>query len=204
MLSRMKDYDAIIVLGSKPTPPDWKFPSHVYKSLDVAADLLNQETAPYVIVSGKWALHYDALNMQQPFTEAEKMAEYLIVKGVDRRQILIETESKDTVSNFYYLKKQFLMPQKMHHILVVTADFRIERMQFLCDKILGPDYQVEFEAIEAKPEEIYPHEAETLQAQKKMLHDMKAGDEEFVGAKFYDDPYYQAVIERVRAHAAQS
>lgn len=200
MLSRMKDYDAIIVLGSKPAPPDWKFPSHVYKSLDVTADLLNQAAAPYVIVSGKWALHYDALNIEQPFTEAEKMAEYLIKKGVDQRQILIETESKDTVSNFYYLKKQFLMPQNMHRILIVTADFRIERMRFLCDKILGPDYQFEFEAVDAKPEEVYPHEAETLQAQKKMLHDMKAGDEEFVGAKFYDDPYYEAVFERIRNH----
>lgn len=191
-------YDVIIVLGSKPSPPDWKFPSHVYKSLNLAAGLLASDVAPLIAVSGKWALHYDALEIQQPFTEASKMTEYLKEKGVPAEHIVQEDESKDTIANLYYLKKLFLAPQNLRKILVITADFRVERLKFLCHKILGPEYIVDFQTVMAESSEVYPHEAETLASQKKLLADMLDGDEEYVGAKFYDDPYYQEVIRRTR------
>lgn len=187
-------YDAIIVLGSRPDTQQWEFPSHVHKSLDVAADLFSKKAAPYIIVSGKWALWLERAHLQQPYRECDKLADYLQQKGVPPEAILKEGESKDTIANIYYTKRTILQPRGLKRLLIVGAAFRKERLAFICQKVLGPDYTVDFKIVPGTAGGAYPHESETFARTKTFLHDMPAGHDAFLknvfyGAEFYTQPY---------------
>lgn len=105
-----KTYDAIVVLGSQPDFRTWRFPSHTYKSLDRALELVNQGIAPYIALSGDHALKYDNTDIAQPFRECDKQEEYLLSLGCGPEVILKEGESRDTLAQFYYLKNLVFKP----------------------------------------------------------------------------------------------
>lgn len=189
-------YDAIIVLGSAPDTQNWQFPSHVFKSLDCAAELLAQKIAPYILLSGDHALSFDHADQHQPFKECDEMAAYLLAKGVDGNALLLEGESRDTLTNLYDLKKHFLEPRNMRRILIITGDFRLPRLQFLSQKILGDSFWIEFQVVPSASGEAYPNEAETLAKQQKFLRDMPDGDDSHLKNAFYNDPYYRALYKK--------
>lgn len=186
----MKTYDAIVVLGSQPDYRSWQFPSHTYKSLDRAIELVNQGVAPYICLSGDHALKYDWGGVTQPFRECDREEEYLLSRSCPPEVILKEGESRDTLANMYFLKKLVFMPHNIKSILFVTTDFRVERIAFLCQKVLGADYIVDFETVEYLEDEVYKHDAHTLKKQQEFLADMPDGEDSWLDGKFYDDPMY--------------
>ncbi len=187
----MKTYDVILVLGSQPDFRNWQFPSHTYKSLDRAIELLNQGVAPYIALSGDHALKYDNTGIKQPFRECDRQEEYLLSRGVEPRLILKEGESRDTIAQFYYLKNLVFKSRGIKNILMITVDFRVKRLTFLFKKVFGPDYSADFETVDYEPDEVYKNEAHTLKVQGEFLKDMKDGDDVWLKNKFYDAPMYQ-------------
>ncbi len=187
----MKTYDAILVLGSQPDLRTWKFPSHTYVSLDLAIELLNKGVAPYIALSGDHALKYDNTGITQPFRECDLQEEYLLSKGVDPKAILKEGESRDTLAQFYYLKNIVFKSKEIKNILMITVDFRVQRLKFMWQKVMGPDYHLSIETVEYDNKDIYKSEAATLERQREWLKDVKDGDDGWFKDKFYDDPYYQ-------------
>lgn len=192
----MKKYDAIVVLGSQPDYRTWKFPSHTYRSLDHAIELIEQGVAPYIALSGDRALKYDNTGIAQPFRECDKEEEYLLAHGCPADVILKEGKSRDTVANFYYLKNLVFRPHNIKHVLLITTDFRVERIRFLWQKVMGPDYSLGLETVSYKENEIYKNEAVALQRQQAWLKDVRDGDDEWFKDKFYDDPYYLSCKKR--------
>lgn len=192
----MSTYDAIIVLGSKPNTTSWRFPTHVYKSLDVAAELWHQNISPYIIVAGNYALSFDKEGVQQPFRECDELAQYLRQQRVSDSAILCEGESKDTIANFFYVKRLVLHKRNFRRLILVTADFRVNRLQYLIEKILGPNYEVDCRAVPSLHDEASSYnESLTLARTREFLQDMPNGDESFLEDKFYDAPYYKFVSE---------
>lgn len=70
--------------------------------LDRAADYLEQNPDTVCIVSG-------AQGRNEPCTEAEGMADYLLAKGIPAERILQEREAHTTAENLAYSRK--LMPE---------------------------------------------------------------------------------------------
>lgn len=187
----MTFYDAIVVLGSQPDFRTWKFPSYAYTSLDRAYELLLQNKAPYIALSGDHSVKYDDEGIVQPFRECDRQEEYLLSLGCPSTAILKEGESRDTISNIYYLKNLIFKPHNIKNILIVTTDFRIPRVSFICAKVLGSDYRVSFETVDYQPENAYKDEEHTLIKQKEFLADMRDGDDAWLKDKFYNSPMYQ-------------
>jgi uncharacterized SAM-binding protein YcdF (DUF218 family) len=185
-----KKYDLIVVLGSQPDPKTWKFPEQIYRCLDRAAELLRDDVAPLVATSGNRGIALDSRGLVQPFRECDELARYLIDKGVSSNKILKEGDSRDAISNLYYLKKQILIPHNIKTIVFVSASFRIARLTFLCERIFGDAYEVSFEGIEAD-EGITYNEAHTLKVQSEFLQPMKSGDHSWLDDKFYTAPMYR-------------
>ncbi len=185
------NYDAIIILGSHPDPKTWKFPDQIYQCLDEAATLLKSDIAPYVITSGKWTIGFDNANIHQPFYECEKLADYLMNHGAPAKKILQERDSKDTISNLYYLKTKILIPREMRHLIFVVASFRVPRLKFLVKRILGPEYLVEYKQIEAGAGSTYD-ERRIFEKQSEFLKPMKDGNHEWLSDKFYEAKIYQS------------
>jgi len=186
----IKKYDLIIVLGSQPDPKTWKFPEQIYHCLDRAAELMNSGTAPLIATSGNRGIALDSRGIIQPFRECDELATGLMERGVPENQILKEGDSRDAISNLYYLKKQILIPKRIKTILFASASFRIPRLKFLCERILGSEYEIEFDPIKADEGFTY-NEAHTLQVQSEFLEPMKSGDHTWLDDKFYTAPMYQ-------------
>lgn len=86
----VQDLDYIIVLGAQVREDG---PSTVLKyRLEAALDYLNENPETVCIVSG-------GQGVNEPCTEAEAMAEYLIEHGIDKSRIILEDMSKNTMEN---------------------------------------------------------------------------------------------------------
>ena len=195
----MMKYDAIVVLGSQPDFRTWKFASYTYFSLEKAKDLLEKGVAKYLALSGDHALKYDYTGIEQPFREADGMEKYALSIGIPADKILKENVSRDTVTNFYYLKKQVFEPHNLHKFLLITTDFRIARLKFLWQKVVGPNFSVDFATVPYDPQNIYVNEAKTLARQQEWLKNVRDGDDAWFADKFYDDPYYLGDKARIQA-----
>lgn len=191
----MAKYDAIVVLASQPDPGTWEFPAQLHSCMDKAVEVYDSGQAPYIIVSGDHAISFDNRHISQPFRECDKMAEYLETRGVPSDAILREGESRDTISNLYFLKERFFLPQAMTKLVFPVASFRIPRLTFLCDKVLGDDYAVTFEPIQAEQGVTYNEEL-TMRVQGLFLEPMSAGDHHWLDGKFYDAWMYHYWRER--------
>ncbi len=198
----MQKFDTAVVLGSRPLGPDsWDLPDHIFRSLDRANELLRADKIKYITLCGKWTINFDVLGIEQPFQECDAMAEYLVDNGVEHDVLLREDESKDTISNIFYLKRQILQPHNFNSLLFIAAQPRIRRIQILAHKILGNSYELEFEGVDCSPEERSNNEDATLQKQSAFLEPMTDGDESWLENKFFEDPFYIVSAERVKREA---
>lgn len=111
-----ENLDYIIVLGAQVRESG---PSVVLKyRLDEAIKYLDANKETLCIVSG-------GQGVNEPFSEAKGMADYLIRKGVDPDRILLEDHSTNTVENILYSKK--LLENDDQNVGVVTNNFHMFR-----------------------------------------------------------------------------
>lgn len=111
-----QNLDYIIVLGAQVREDG---PSVVLKyRLDAAIDYLNENPNTICIVSG-------GQGMNEPFSEAEGMGEYLIENGIEQSCILLEDKSKNTVENI--INSKALMENPYDGVGIVTNNFHMFR-----------------------------------------------------------------------------
>lgn len=111
-----KNLDYIIVLGAQVREDG---PSVVLKyRLDTAIDYLNDNPNTICIVSG-------GQGANEPFSEAQGMAEYLLDKGVEEYRIILEDKSTNTAENIQNSK--VLMEESYNGVGIVTNNFHVFR-----------------------------------------------------------------------------
>lgn len=110
------DLDYIIVLGAQVRKDG---PSVVLKyRLDAAIDYLNKNPDTVCIVSG-------GQGVNEPFSEADGMADYLIKNGIGESRIILEDKSQNTVQNIQNSKA--FLEDVNHSVGIVTNNFHMFR-----------------------------------------------------------------------------
>jgi uncharacterized SAM-binding protein YcdF (DUF218 family) len=168
-------------------------PPYVYSRLDEAIRFHNDLSCK-ILVSGEYSFLYD--KVKPPFTEASKMQEYLLEKGVLPDQIIKEEQSKDTIGNAYYSKKYVFLPQKEKKAIVITSDFQVERVKYIFGKIFGPEYVIKVIGIESnlpvsEREAVWQRQRELLLKTQVLLSNMKDGDHDFLKDRIYKLKFYK-------------
>lgn len=111
-----QNLDYIIVLGAQVRENG---PSVVLRyRLDTAIDYLDENQDTICIVSG-------GQGVNEPFSEAEGMADYLMQHGIEQERILLEDTSTNTVENIQNSK--VLMEQTYDGVGIVTNNFHVFR-----------------------------------------------------------------------------
>lgn len=180
----------IVLLGGGITPegqlPDKKF---IQERLRKVQELQAQLKAP-IIISGGYSY---LLETVPPRTEAAAMKEALVALGVPENVITLEEQSKDTVSNAYFVKK--LLGHLEDELIIVTSDFHAERAEYIFKQVFGDGYAVRVEATpshlpEDQLEKITTRQKELIEKTHALFQGMEPGDESFLDGKFFTDPYY--------------
>ena len=174
-----------------------EIPKTVYQRLDKALEVYqkNLDKNPKIIVSGKYSFLYQQINQFPHYTEAEKMASYLIKNGVPKKQIILEKKSKDTIGNAYFVKKIFLKKNEKKGI-IITSNFHLERVKYVFDKIFGKYYQLDFIGVKEdlpkeKEKEVLERQKKVLEKTKEILSPMKTGDHLYLTKRIYRIKYYR-------------
>jgi len=192
-------------------------PKHACQRLDKAIEIFKQLTnydlpsealakeglqiADYqknikIVVSGKYSFLYNQLGKTPPTTEAEAMAKYLEKKSIPIDQILVENESQDTVSNAYYLKKNYFLTYKETKAIFISNKYHLPRVEYIFKKVFGPGYKFEFAGADqqltpTEEKRLIDHQQELLDEIKIILSPMTDGDHHFLDGKFYTIDYYR-------------
>ena len=111
-----QNLDYIIVLGAQVRENG---PSVVLQyRLDAAIEYLNKNPDTICIVSG-------GQGVNEPFSEAEGMAKYLLENGIEMKRILLEDKSRNTVENIQNSKD--LMGESYNGVGIITNNFHVFR-----------------------------------------------------------------------------
>ena len=111
-----QNLDYIIVLGAQVRENG---PSVVLQyRLDAAIEYLNKNPDTICIVSG-------GQGANEPFSEAEGMAKYLLENGIEMKRILLEDKSRNTVENIQNSKD--LMGESYNGVGIITNNFHVFR-----------------------------------------------------------------------------
>lgn len=182
----MQTADAIIVLG-RGINPDGTLPIDAIFRVETAAKLFQEGKAPRLIMSGSWSFHLSETPLR---TEAAAMAEHAVSLGVPMPSIMLEEESKDTLTNAYFVKHLFLIPNAWRNVVVVTSEDHSQRTGLDFRFVLGPEYEVETIAspLTLWGEELAKMEAKerrSLWGTKKMIRDIAPGDDAAIKELIY-------------------
>ncbi|EJP6472917.1 YdcF family protein [Clostridium botulinum] len=116
--------DSIIILGCKvkendPTPfLQWR--------IEEGLRLYNEGYGKYIIVSG-------AKGPGENISEAEAMKKYLVQKGVDKKFIILEDKSQNTLENIKFSKKK-MEENNLKSSIIVSNKYHLKRAELLCRK----------------------------------------------------------------------
>lgn len=169
--------DAIIVLG-RGIAKDGTLPPDPKARVKKAVELFNSGEAPMIVMSGAWTYHNDT----PVRSEAEAMKEYAQSLGVASDKIIEESESKDTIGNIYFTKKNICERHNWHALTIIASEEHMPRVKYLFHKIFGPEYSLHYTLSERViSDEDYARELTREQHSMKLterwLGDLTSGDD---------------------------
>jgi len=193
------NYDLIVVPGLK-LGPRWGIPNDLISRLKVAVEAYEKNPGVHIAVCGKWSIWFDWLGIKPPVTEAQKMKSYLLKHGVNGKDILMESRSKDTIGNTYYLKRIVRQNPQYKRLLVICASQHKKRIAFLFDTFFGPNYRINYLAVSAPHfhKNTTANETTCLKEQRELLKNVRPGHEEDFEHKLYNSPYYARQAVKIR------
>ena len=159
--------EVVIILGCQVMPSG--NPSVLLRDrLDTALSYLENDKDTLIIVSG-------SMGGNEPRTEAECMAEYLIRHGIDEERIIQENRSHNTWENLCYSRD---MMEDMGYtastgVAIVSNGFHLTRARMLWERVTGNDESLSTIAAPSShlPSRIYMHIREPLALLKSFLFD---------------------------------
>ena len=170
--------DAIIVLG-RGVAEDASLPEDPKSRVRKAVELFNNGEAPVIIMSGAFTYH---ANINPAVSEATAMKNYAESLGIAPESIIEESESKDTIGNVYFTKKNICEPKGWHALTIVSSSEHMPRTMYLFNKIYGPSYTFTFVTSErvlsdAAYARESAHEEQSMAITKQWLDTLEPGDD---------------------------
>ena len=139
-------YDAILVLSGG-IIKEGKLTEWSKRRLDKAIELYKGE---YIIPLSAWTVHKPLVRDKEgfPLLESDVAARYLIEKGINRKKIIKENTSYDTIGNAFFARIMYTDIRKFRKLLIITSEFHMPRTKEIFEWVfkLKPKkpYKLEF------------------------------------------------------------
>lgn len=184
------DYSAIIVLGHLMSK-EGELNNESSSRMNLAIEAFHENQAPYIVTCG-WAYRTDS-----PVTIADAMRNYAIKMGnINPGSIITEMNSRDTVGDAIFTKKNVALKRRWNNILVVTSDYHVSRTQIIFNYIYGDHYNIDVKgATTSTANEQLKNESSSLIAFYDTFEDIEAGDDALIHQRLYEKhPFYNGVV----------
>jgi hypothetical protein len=110
-------------------------------------------------------------------SEAQAMKDYAVSLGIPQDKIFVETESKDTLGNFYFTKLNLLVPLGLSNIIIIRGPNQSdERIEYLAKKVLGDEYTFRIVRPDIERPSEQSREKESLSRAKQWLDPIENGN----------------------------
>lgn len=165
--------NAIVVLGcgidsSGVLNPDAE------NSVRLAMDELKRNPDYFLIMTG--FVSYKA-TFKPSISEAQAMKDYAVSLCIPQDIIFVETESKDTLGNFYFTKLNLLVPLHAKNVIIIRGPNQSdERINYLATKVLADQYTFSIVHPDIERPEQRAREEESLSLARQWLDPIKDGD----------------------------
>jgi len=185
----MTDYSAIVALGNLMSK-EGCLNNESASRLDVAIDAFNRQQAPYVITCG-WAYRDDS-----PVTIAAAMKKYAVDKGVPADAVLTEENSRDTVGDAVFTRRNFFLPKGWDKILVVTSNYHVARTQEIFSFVFGEQYSITVAGADSdQTQGQMENEERSTTAFRETFTGVQVGDEAAIYTRLSEShPFYNGQI----------
>lgn len=135
----------VLVILGKGILRDGTLTKYAKNSVEEGVKLFKSKDFDILVMSGRWSY---SLKYTPEKTEALAMKEYAIQLGVFEGKIIMEEASFDTLGNAYYVQKLLEHMGDVNFMAVVTANFHVQRAQYIFEKIFGNTLKINFVPID--------------------------------------------------------
>lgn len=129
-------YDAILIPGGG-VEKDGFLPEWTVRRLKKAIEMFTGDEKIIVLSAG--TVHKPPVLDKEgfPIFESEAAADFLIEKGIEPENILIERNSLDTIGNAYFSRMIHVEPAKMENLVVITSEFHMSRTRAIFEWVFS-------------------------------------------------------------------
>jgi uncharacterized SAM-binding protein YcdF (DUF218 family) len=183
-------YSAIIVLGNF-MDKKGVLNGESASRMNIAIDAFRKEFEPDFVTCG-WAYRDDS-----SITIADAMKSYAIEIGkIPSELIIAEKNSRDTVGDAVFTKKNIASIRKWKRILVATSDYHVPRAREIFNFVYGEGYSIKIiGAVSAKSKEQTENEKISLRAFYRTFAGIDAGNDELIYGRLREKhPYYNGMV----------
>ena len=152
-----------------------------------AIETYNDKQINYIITTG-WNYRDDTnINISDSFKEF-----ILSNSSIKREKIISDPNSRDTVGDAFFTKKNIIKPKNLKNICIVTSDWHIKRTSMIFNFIYGKDYLLKFIETKTSRSHIFQkNEKNSLNTFIKTFIGIERGnDKEIEKVLFTKHPFY--------------
>ena len=127
---------------------------------------------------------------------ADVFKKYLLKDGIPNQNIITEINSRDTVGDAIFSKKNIIKKSTCKNILVVTSYYHVQRTKLIFDFIYGANYSIEVEASDNISSKLLSEkEDKSLNVFRSTFKGIKSGDDSNIYNRLIDQhPFYNGDI----------
>lgn len=181
--------DCIIVLANH-MDKEGNLNSESLSRIELARDFYLKNPSATLITSG-WNYRKDS-----SLFISDVMKDYAIKLGIPSDKIITERNSRDTVGDAFFTKRNILVSQKWKNIIVVTSDYHVDRASIIFKFIYGHEYVIKVvgsSGFDTAKKQVA--EKKSLEAFKKTFKNINVGDDRNIYIKLSTlHPFYNGDV----------
>tara|TARA_Y100000034_G_C6892429_1_gene410817 strand:+ start:272 stop:838 length:567 start_codon:yes stop_codon:yes gene_type:complete len=111
----------------------------ITKNYHLSSDVRSRIEKAYFLLKNKYVKKLILTGNGSKITEAKLFYDYLIEKGVNKKDLILEEHAKDTIGNAIFTKK-IMLKKRVRNFVLVTSDYHMKRSLMIFMHIFGHGY----------------------------------------------------------------
>ena len=162
-----------------------------FARMETAISAFKNKEAKFIVTTG-WAYRCDS-----PIFIAEAMRKHALIQhGIPHESVIADIQSRDTVGDAIFTKRNLAIPRGWFKLLVVTSQYHVERTKEIFSFIYGPKYSIEVRGSSSiDTAHLRQMEEQSTGAFRSTFKDIASGDDSAIYLRLCEKhPFYNGQV----------